>query len=153
MGIPLSGVLGKAEIMDAPVAGGVGGTYVGNPVAIAAALAVLDTIEDEGLVERSADDRRGPCARGCLPGRNAGRRSATCAASARCSRSSWSTSSVSPTADAASRVIDEALARGVLLLRAGVGGNCIRVLVPLVVGDDELEEALEAWEQALSAAL
>jgi 4-aminobutyrate aminotransferase-like enzyme len=40
-----------------------------------------------------------------------------------------------------------------LLLRAGVGGNCIRVLVPLVVGDDELEEALEAWEQALAAAL
>ena len=52
MGIPLSGVLGKAEIMDAPAEGGVGGTYVGNPVAIAAALAVLDVIEDEGLVER-----------------------------------------------------------------------------------------------------
>ena len=54
MGLPLSGVLGKAEIMDAPVDGGVGGTYVGNPVAQAAALAVLDVIEDEGLVERSA---------------------------------------------------------------------------------------------------
>src|SRR5206468_3042148 len=54
MGIPLSGVLGKAQIMDAPQAGGVGGTYVGNPVAQAAALAVLDVIEDEGLVERSA---------------------------------------------------------------------------------------------------
>ncbi len=53
-GLPLSGVLGKAEIMDAPVAGGVGGTYVGNPVAIAAALAVLDVIEQEGLVERSS---------------------------------------------------------------------------------------------------
>src|SRR5438552_6960090 len=54
MGIPLSGVLGKAAIMDAPRPGGVGGTYVGNPVAQAAALAVLDVIEDEGLVERSA---------------------------------------------------------------------------------------------------
>ena len=54
MGIPLSGVLGKAEIMDAPAEGGVGGTYVGNPVAQAAALAVLDVIEEEGLVERSA---------------------------------------------------------------------------------------------------
>src|SRR5205814_4903399 len=53
MGMPLSGVLGKAEIMDAPVEGGVGGTYVGNPVAQAAALAVLDVIEEEGLVERS----------------------------------------------------------------------------------------------------
>src|SRR5581483_3499341 len=54
MGIPLSGVLGKTQIMDAPVEGGVGGTFVGNPVAIAAALAVLDTIDDEGLVDRSA---------------------------------------------------------------------------------------------------
>ena len=54
MGLPLSGVLGKAEIMDAPAEGGVGGTYVGNPVAQAAALAVLDVIEEEGLVERSA---------------------------------------------------------------------------------------------------
>src|SRR3954452_314709 len=52
-GLPLSGVLGRAEIMDAPVAGGVGGTYVGNPVAQAAALAVLDVFEDEQLVERS----------------------------------------------------------------------------------------------------
>src|SRR3954454_6806009 len=54
MGIPLSGVLGKAAIMDAPAEGGVGGTYVGNPVAQAAALAVLDVIEEEGLVQRSA---------------------------------------------------------------------------------------------------
>ena len=57
-GLPLSGVLGRAEIMDAPGPGGVGGTYVGNPVAQAAALAVLDVIEDEGLVERSATARR-----------------------------------------------------------------------------------------------
>src|SRR5205807_4495361 len=54
MGLPLSGVLGKAAIMDAPVDGGVGGTFVGNPVAQAAAVAVLDVIEDEGLVERAA---------------------------------------------------------------------------------------------------
>ena len=52
-GLPLSGVLGKQEIMDAPGAGAVGGTYVGNPVAQAAALAVLDVFEEEGLVERA----------------------------------------------------------------------------------------------------
>ena len=57
-GLPLSGVLGRAEIMDAPARGGVGGTYVGNPVAQAAALAVLDVIDDEGLVERVGCDRR-----------------------------------------------------------------------------------------------
>jgi len=53
-GLPLSGVLGRAEIMDAGRAGSVGGTYVGNPVAQAAALAVLDVFEDESLVERAA---------------------------------------------------------------------------------------------------
>src|SRR5262249_44136206 len=52
-GLPLSGVLGRAEIMDAPVPGGVGGTYVGHPVAQAAALAVLDVIDDENLLGRS----------------------------------------------------------------------------------------------------
>ena len=54
-GLPLSGVIGKAEIMDAPAEGGVGGTYVGNPVALAAALAVLDVFEEEGIVERAAE--------------------------------------------------------------------------------------------------
>src|SRR5262249_56219355 len=54
MGLPLSGVLGRAAIMDAGHVGAVGGTYVGNPVAQAAALAVLDVIDEEGLVERSA---------------------------------------------------------------------------------------------------
>src|SRR5437762_213006 len=54
-GLPLSGVLGKAEIMDAPGDSAVGGTFVGNPVAQAAALAVLEVIDDEGLVERSAE--------------------------------------------------------------------------------------------------
>jgi len=56
-------------------------------------------------------------------------------------------------ASAASRVVEDALRRGLLLLKAGVAGNCIRVLVPLVVSDGELDEALAAWEQALDAAL
>jgi len=78
-GLPLSGVIGRAEIMDAPGDSAIGGTYVGNPVAQAAALAVLDVIEEEGLI-----------ARVCSAGRSAGTRSATSAASARCSRSSSS---------------------------------------------------------------
>ena len=57
-GLPLSGVLGKAEILDAAHDGAVGGTYVGNPVAQAAALAVLDVIEEENLTERAVADRR-----------------------------------------------------------------------------------------------
>ena len=151
MGIPLSGVLGKAEIMDAPAEGGVGGTYVGNPVAQAAALAVLDVIEDEGLVERSA----------------------SIGAVMRSRMESWQArwpqvgdvrglgsmlaielvAGDAPDGGLASRIVEEALSRGLLLLKAGVAGNCIRVLVPLVISDAELDEALQVWEDALGAAL
>ena len=152
MGLPLSGVLGRADIMDAPVLGGVGGTYVGNPVAQAAALAVLDVIEDEGLLERSnaigetmrtrmlAWQERWPA---IADVRGLGSMLAI----------ELVTTAGTPDSETASRVVEEALARGVLLLKAGVAGNCIRVLVPLVVSDVELGEALEAWESALAAAL
>jgi 4-aminobutyrate aminotransferase/(S)-3-amino-2-methylpropionate transaminase len=146
MGIPLSGVLGKAEIMDAPQEGGVGGTYVGNPVAQAAAVAVLDVIEDEGLVERSAAigetirsrmlawQARWPAIRDV--------------------RGLGSMLAIElPDAAVASAVVQAALERGLLLLKAGVNGDAIRVLVPLVIADAELDEALGAWEQALESAL
>jgi 4-aminobutyrate aminotransferase/(S)-3-amino-2-methylpropionate transaminase len=58
-----------------------------------------------------------------------------------------------PATKTASRVIQEALARGLLLLKSGTYGNCIRVLVPLVVSDTELDEAMSVWEEALAAAL
>ena len=152
MGLPLSGVLGKAEIMDAPMAGGVGGTYVGNPVAQAAALAVLDVIEDEGLVERSG--AIGETMRARMEGwrqrwpqigdvRGLGAMLAV----------ELVGEGAAPAGELASRVVEEALARGLLLLKAGVAGNCIRVLVPLVISDAELEEALHVWEDALAAAL
>src|SRR6476661_4288678 len=140
MGLPLSGVLGKAAIMDAPAEGGVGGTYVGNPVAQAAALAVLDVIEDEGLVERASaigetirarmeswqarwaqiGDVRGVGAMLAIELVSEGK---------------------APATELASRIVTEALNRGLLLLKAGVYGNCIRVLVPLVITDSELDEA------------
>jgi 4-aminobutyrate aminotransferase/(S)-3-amino-2-methylpropionate transaminase len=153
-GLPLSGVLGKAEIMDAPVANGVGGTFVGNPVAQAAAVAVLEVIEDEGLVERSASigetmrsrmeawQRRFP-AIGDVRGLGA----------MLALELVEDPETKAPATDAATRVQEEALQRGVLLLKAGVDSNCIRVLVPLVITDGELSEALDAWEEALSAAL
>ncbi len=146
MGIPLSGVLGKAQIMDAPQEGGVGGTYVGNPVAQAAAVAVLDVIEEEGLVERSAalgDTMRARMVawQGRWP-------------QIRDVRGLGSMLAIQlEDAARASAVVEQALLRGLLLLKAGVTGDCIRVLVPLVVTDGELDEALAAWEQALEAAL
>src|SRR5207245_3713637 len=139
MGIPLSGVLGKAAIMDAPRPGGVGGTYVGNPVAQAAALAVLDVIEDEGLVERSA-----------AIGETIRSRMLTwqerwpAIHEVRGLGSMLAIELADP--EVASAVVQAAFQRGLLLLKAGVTGNAIRVLVPLVIGDAELDEALGAWE-------
>jgi 4-aminobutyrate aminotransferase/(S)-3-amino-2-methylpropionate transaminase len=153
MGLPLSGVLGKAAIMDAPDDNAVGGTYVGNPVAQAAALAVLDVIEEEGLVERSEAigrtirgrmedwQRRWP-AIGDVRGLGAMLAIELVSGADR-----------APATGVASRVVEEALKRGLMLIKAGVQGNCIRVLVPLVVTDAELDEALGAWEEALAAVL
>jgi 4-aminobutyrate aminotransferase/(S)-3-amino-2-methylpropionate transaminase len=154
MGLPLSGVLGKAPIMDAPAEGGVGGTYVGNPVAQAAALAVLDVIEDEGLVDRSA--ALGQTIRARM---EAWQARFPQVGDVRGLGSMLAIELVhdpetkQPAAELASRVVAEALSRGLLLLKSGVHGNCIRVLVPLVIPDVELEEALQVWEDALAAAL
>jgi 4-aminobutyrate aminotransferase-like enzyme len=132
--------------MDAPQEGGVGGTYVGNPVAQAAALAVLDVIEEEGLVERSASLGETMRAR-MLAWQERGPR-------IRDVRGLGSMLAIElDDAATASRVVEEALRRGLLLLKAGVDGRAIRVLVPLVVTDAELDEALAAWEQALEEAL
>jgi 4-aminobutyrate aminotransferase-like enzyme len=153
MGLPLSGVLGRAEIMDAPAEGGVGGTYVGNPVAIAAALAVLDVIEEEGLVARSAAIGETMKARlESWQGRW------TQIGDVRGLGSMLAIELVEeggriPATGLASKVVEQALARGLLLLKSGVAGNCIRVLVPLVISDAELDEALDVWEAALDAAL
>ena len=154
MGLPLSGVLGKAEIMDAPGENAVGGTYVGNPVAQAAALAVLDVIEEEGLCERARSIGETVSARmrswqerrpevGDVRGLGA-----MVALELVADRDTKE-----PAADLASRVVEEAAQRGLLLIKAGVYGNCIRVLVPLVVTDAELDEGLDVWGEALEAAL
>ena len=154
MGIPLSGVLGKAAIMDAPRPGGVGGTYVGNPVAQAAALAVLDVIEEEDLCERA--EAIGKTIRARM---EAWRKRWPVIAEVRGLGAMMAIELVSdpetnqPDSRVASTVVEEALQRGLLLLKAGVYGNCIRVLVPLVIPDGELDEALGAWEEALDAVL
>jgi 4-aminobutyrate aminotransferase/(S)-3-amino-2-methylpropionate transaminase len=153
MGIPLSGVLGKAEIMDAPDAGGVGGTFVGNPVAQAAALAVLDVIEDEGLVERSATIGETMRTRMLAWQERWPQIGDVRGLGAMLAIELVSGDDKQPASEAASRVVDAALERGLLLLKAGVHSNCIRVLVPLVISDAELDEALHVWESALEAAL
>jgi 4-aminobutyrate aminotransferase/(S)-3-amino-2-methylpropionate transaminase len=153
-GLPLSGVLGKAEILDAAHDGAVGGTFVGNPVAQAAALAVLDVIEEEGLVERA--NVIGELIRARMlqwqerfaaigDVRGVGAMLALELVADRATKE--------PAAALAVRVIEAALERGLLLLKAGVHGNCIRVLCPLVISDGELDEALGVWEEALETVL
>ena len=154
-GLPLSGVLGRAEIMDAPGPNAVGGTYVGNPVAQAAAIAVLDVIDDEDLCARARPDRRDDRGADALAGRSASRRSATSAGSARCSRSSSSTTASRRTRRPSSSrpCAPRRCGNGVLLMAAGIYSNVIRVLVPLTIADAELDEALGVWEQALEHVL
>jgi 4-aminobutyrate aminotransferase / (S)-3-amino-2-methylpropionate transaminase / 5-aminovalerate transaminase len=153
-GLPLSGVLGKAEIMDALWDSAVGGTYVGNPLALAAAVAVLDVFEEEGLVERArlvGDTIRSRMlawqerfeAIGDV--RGIGAMLAVEYVEDRETKE--------PAPGIASRVAEEAAIRGLLLLKAGVHSNCNRVLCPLVITDAELEEGLGAWEEALEAVL
>ena len=153
-GLPLSGVLGKAEIMDAPGDSAVGGTYVGNPVAQAAALAVLDVFEEEGLVERA--ERIGETIRGRMLAwqerhpqigdvRGLGAMLAI--------EYVRDPATKEPAPELASGVAEAAAQRGLLLLKAGTYSNCNRVLCPLVITDPELDEALDAWEDALDAVL
>jgi 4-aminobutyrate aminotransferase / (S)-3-amino-2-methylpropionate transaminase / 5-aminovalerate transaminase len=153
-GLPLSGVLGKAEIMDAPGDSAVGGTYVGNPVAQAAALAVLDVFEDEHLVERA--EHIGEVMRGRMlewqerhpqigDVRGLGAMLAL--------ELVEDPETKQPAPALASAVAQQAAERGLLLLKAGTHSNCLRVLCPLVITDAELDEALGAWDEALEAAL
>jgi 4-aminobutyrate aminotransferase/(S)-3-amino-2-methylpropionate transaminase len=153
-GLPLSGVLGKAEIMDSVGDSGIGGTYVGNPVAQAAALAVLDVFEEDALVDRAA--AIGETIRARMQSwqerweavgdvRGLGAMLAIELVEDRATKE--------PAAGVASRVVEAAAERGLLLLKSGIYANCIRVLVPLVIADAELDEALAVWEEALETTL
>jgi 4-aminobutyrate aminotransferase/(S)-3-amino-2-methylpropionate transaminase len=153
-GLPLSGVLGKASIMDAPGDNAVGGTFVGNPVAQAAALAVLDVFEDEALLDRAI--RIGETIRGRMSGwqdRHAQIGDVRGLGAMLAIEFVRDPATKEPAPELATRVAEEASARGLLLLKAGVSQNCIRVLCPLVITDSELDEALGAWDEALDAAL
>jgi 4-aminobutyrate aminotransferase / (S)-3-amino-2-methylpropionate transaminase / 5-aminovalerate transaminase len=149
-GIPLSGVIGRAHIMDAPGDSAVGGTYVGNPVAIAAAHAVLDTIAEDRLSERA--EQVGETIRSRMESWRERFDSLTGVRGLGAMLAIALERDGEPATDLATAVADAAARRGLLILKAGIHGNCIRVLVPLVISDSELDEALGAWEEALEEA-
>ena len=151
-GFPLSGVVGRADVMDAPNPGGLGGTYAGNPIACAAALAVLDVMHDERLPERAAqmgavleERMRGWASEYSLIGdvRVLGAMAALELVTDRLART--------PAAAETAQVLVEARERGLILLRAGVHHNVIRTLMPLMIPDDQLEAGLDILEAALAA--
>ena len=149
-GIPLSGVIGRAHIMDAPGDSAVGGTYVGNPVAIAAAHAVLDTIAEDRLSERA--EQVGETIRSRMESWRERFDPVTDVRGLGAMLAIALERDGEPATDLATAVADAAARRGLLILKAGIHGNCIRVLVPLVISDSELDEALGAWEEALEEA-
>ena len=153
-GLPLSGVIGRATIMDDPHAGAIGGTFIGNPVALAAAAAVLDIFEEEGLVERAR--LVGDIIRSRMlewQGRWSRIGDVRGLGAMLAIELVSDPESKTPAPEAAEAVIDAALQRGLILLKAGVFGNCIRVLCPLSIADAELDEGLTVWEEALAAVL
>ena len=151
-GMPLSAVTGRAEIMDKLVTGSIGGTYGGNPVACRAALAAIEAIEKGNLVERAnqigdvvrsrflALQRRFP-----LIGevRGLGAMIALELVADPVTRE--------PATAQTAALISACLQRGLLILKAGAAGNCIRTLMPLVITDEQLAEALDIFEDALAS--
>jgi len=153
-GLPLSGVIGRAEIMDGAHRGTIGGTFIGNPIALAAALAVLDVFVDEGLVERA--ETIGEQIRSRMrawQGRHASIGDVRGLGAMLAIELVRDPETKEPAPDLAAAVIDDALQRGLILLKAGVHGNCIRVLCPLTIEDAVLDEGLAAWEAALDSVL
>ncbi|WP_147694274.1 4-aminobutyrate--2-oxoglutarate transaminase [Vogesella mureinivorans] len=150
-GFPISAVVGRASVMDAPAPGGLGGTYAGSPLALAAAKAVITAIQEEKLLERAnklgaqlketlnglkADvpqiaDVRGPGAMIAVEFNKAGSHDAD--------------------ADFAKKVQTKALESGLILLLCGVYGNVVRFLFPLTIEDDIFEEALQKLVAAIKA--
>lgn len=150
VGLPLSVVVGAREIIDRLPEGSLGGTYVGNPVACAAALAVLDVMEQEHLTARAAalGDRmlarfRRLQERSPLLGdvRGLGAMVAIELVRDRATKE--------PAPAETTEIIRRVLRRGVLILRAGLHNNVIRVLVPLVITEAQLDEALTVIEEAV----
>ncbi|HET7794530.1 MAG TPA: 4-aminobutyrate--2-oxoglutarate transaminase [Rhizobacter sp.] len=151
-GLPLSAVTGRAEIMDAPAPGGLGGTYAGNPLAIAAAHAVIDVMRDEQLPERG--QQLGDALKVALNGMcsEVPQISDIRGLGAMVAVEFTRPRSGEPDADFAKRVQAEALRRGLILLTCGVDGNVIRFLFPLTIAAAHFDEAVDILKGALRLA-
>ena len=147
-GLPLSGVIGRSDVMDSVHVGGIGGTFGGNPVACAAALAVLDIMENEKLPQRAIEigEKISTMVEGTM------------------SSSPWisevrglgamqgiviTDKNNVPDKEHASRIFQNAMKNGLMMITAGTHGNVIRTLMPLTIKNDELDQSLEILSNAL----
>ena len=151
-GFPISGVVGRAEVMDAPGPGGLGGTYAGSPLGCAAALAVLRVFESDGLLERAKvigarlSNSLRHLAR-TQPAICDVRALGAMIALELCKHGD----AQQPDAELAKRIVAEAARRGLILLSCGTSGNVIRILVPLTASDALLDEGLGILTECLAA--
>jgi 4-aminobutyrate aminotransferase/(S)-3-amino-2-methylpropionate transaminase len=142
-GFPISAVIGRADVMDKPAPGGLGGTYAGNPLACVAGLAVLDIFEEEKLLERSnAIGARLMAGLQAMAREHQGIREVRGLGSMIAIELFADGDLARPDADLTKRICAEALKRGLVLLSCGSHGNVIRVLVPLVASDALVDEGL-----------
>ncbi|MCI2399378.1 4-aminobutyrate--2-oxoglutarate transaminase [Aliiroseovarius subalbicans] len=151
-GLPLAAVTGRADLMDAANPGGLGGTYAGNPLGIAASHAVLDIIEEEDLCARanalgSRLKQRLEQIRRTTP-QMVDVRGPGFMVAAEFNSADGS----APDADFANRVRTEALERNLILLTCGVYGNVVRFLAPITIPDEVFAEGLDVLEQSIEAA-
>jgi 4-aminobutyrate aminotransferase/(S)-3-amino-2-methylpropionate transaminase len=150
-GLPLSAVTGRAALMDAAHAGGLGGTYGGNPLACAAALAAIETIEEDGLVERAREVEALMMERlHALQARD-GRIGDVRGRGAMIAVELVEAGTTDPDPALAKAVSAAAHAEGVIVLTCGTYGNVLRFLPPLAIGDDLLAEALDVLDAAFAA--
>ena len=151
-GLPISAVTGRAEVMDSPGPGGLGGTYAGNPLGVAAAHAVLDVIEEEQLCDRA--ERLGQRLKQRLAGlRDSVPEIADIRGPGFMNAVEFNIAGTDkPNPDMANRVREEALKRNLILLTCGVYGNVIRFLAPLTIQDEVFSEALDILEDSVKAA-
>jgi 4-aminobutyrate aminotransferase/(S)-3-amino-2-methylpropionate transaminase len=150
-GLPLSGVTGRAEIMDSIHLSGLGGTYGGNPLACAAALGAIETIEKENLIDRAnklgkiietkfAEMKSKYSIIGDVRGRGAMQ-----------AIELVKPGTTEPNPDAVTAAVKYAQQKGVLILTAGTYANVIRLLPPLIINEDLLREGLEILDEALAS--
>src|SRR6266496_2357506 len=151
-GLPLAATTGRAEIMDKAHIGGIGGTYGGNPLACVAAIEVLNAFQDGDLLKRAGQVGQAVCERATawkdrfpLIGdvRGMGAMIAIELVKDRSSRA--------PAADEVLAVVTHCAEHGLLTMRAGLYANCLRLLMPLTITDDQLQEGLDVLEDGLRA--